>query len=85
MCTGDRLYRDQIIDEAIGVGNKVAWMDFDVQRDSALAENVLQNEKKKRIIKSRSCLSVRLALIRAQPLFEPSFYILIDQLRDALS
>lgn len=51
MCTGDRLYRDQIIDEAIGVGNKVAWMDFDVQRDGALAENVLQNEKKKESLK----------------------------------
>jgi hypothetical protein len=47
MCTGDRLYRDQVIDEAVCVGNKVAWTDFDVQRDSALAQNVLEREKHK--------------------------------------
>lgn len=46
MRTGYCLYRDQIINKAIGVGNKVAWTDFDVKRDSALAENVLEKNEK---------------------------------------
>jgi hypothetical protein len=44
MCFGNCLYRDQVVDEAVGVGNKEAWMDFDVQCDGVLTQNVLEKE-----------------------------------------
>lgn len=73
MGAGYCLYRDQIVDEAVGVGNKAAWTYFDVQSDCALIENVLEKRKSEIIetmkkVKSlrTSCLSLlnfELALI----------------------
>jgi hypothetical protein len=42
MRIGYGYYRDQVVDEAVGVGNKVSRTNFDVQGDGALAEDVLQ-------------------------------------------
>jgi hypothetical protein len=53
MCTGYGCYRDQIVDEAVGVGYKVAWTDFDVQRDGALTQNVLERREKREPLKNR--------------------------------
>lgn len=47
MCTGYGCYRDQVVDEAVGVGNKVARTDFDVQCDGALTQNVLERREDK--------------------------------------
>jgi hypothetical protein len=55
MSTSYSFYRDQVVDETVGVGYEIAWTDFDVQCDGTLVENVLwrkREEKWKQIVKT---------------------------------